>query len=1822
MHRVSGRGVPAATDRRPVVGVMGLHKLTAGDGYTYLTRQVAAHDATEKGHRSLGDYYDQQGESPGHWHGTGLTGLGLSPGQQVSAEQMRSLFGEGRHPDALTLETAAATEGADASTAHAAGALGRPFQVYAAASQFSTEVARAFSEYNRDHGQPWNDALPAETRAAIRTQVGTRLFTGEHDRPPLDARELSGFIARASRHATTAVAGYDLTFSPVKSVSTLWALAPPPVAAQVRAAHDAAVADTLRWLEHEAAFTRLGRGGVRHVPTRGLVAATFTHRDSRAGDPDLHTHVAISNKVQVADDPSSPTGEARWLALDGRMLYQANVAASERYNTRLEAELTSRLGVRFADSRTTPDDRRPVREIDGINTVLTGWWSRRRRAIDARRAQLASDFQARHGRPPTAVEAIALAQQATLETRAAKHAPRSERDQRTTWRNEADHVLGGPAEVDHMLARIPRPRPRTRPRTPGHAWTAQAAAATLEAVESRRATWQVWHLRAEAERQARAATLPRADLDRLVDEIVDHAVASSIRLGAPDPVPEPAPLQRPDGSSVYDVHGSTRYTSGRVLAAEQQILATAQRRGGRAVTDVRVETALAASATDGVTLNDAQAAMVRELTTSGALLQLALAPAGTGKTTAMRTLTHAWSQAGGTVVGLAPSAQAAHELRSAIDPAGGHHTDTLAKLTWTITHQDPARWPPWIHHIGPNTMVVLDEAGQAATTDLAHAIAYVTGRGGVVRLIGDDQQLAAVSAGGVLRDLQRSHGAVTLSQVRRFDDPAEAAATLALRDGDTTALGFYADHGRVHVGDIGAATDQAYAAWTNDRAAGLDSVLLAPTRDLVAQLNGRARADRLTSSPSHDRTGEVALADGNHASAGDVVVTRRNDRTLALSATDWVTNGDRWTVTAVHPDHSITARHHGLSRHRRLPADYVAQHVQLGYATTVHGAQGMTTDTTHAVVTGDEARQLLYVALTRGRRANHVYLATGHDGDPHAAVHPETLRPPTALDVLTQIMERDGAQESATTAQHQTTSPATLLRDAVARYQDALHRAAEQVLTPNTLTTLDAQLEALHPGITDRPAYPALRSRIALLTLDHRDPIETVAASLTDEPVDRAEDPAAVLDLRLANQRVAASGGLPLPWLDHIPQSLASDATWGTYLVARVARITDLAIAVRDQTRSWTPTTAPGWAAPLTDPEHADLLADLAVWRAAHDIPDTAPRPTGLLQQSARSVEHQRHLDRRVRRVHPGARDHRHGIDAELPAAVTTGAGRSALVERLSRLNAVGIPVPDLLDQVARDTRPLPEDCAAEALWWRIVRHLGPAALQANGDEARTLRPDWAPALVRALGDETARRVMDDPSWPALVAAVGARPSDWTADALIVAITHTTGPALPAEELCAALVWRTALMTDPPTDAEDVEPPQPPQRDHEPRSPQATVTELAPATSVERIVQLNSWAMDHFEELYRRSWAPAYMTRRLGTDLADDTRFRVGYAPPGSHHLVRHLTSRGATVAELLDAGLARRRDNEQITDVFRDRLVFPIYSHHRLVGFVARRNPVKDDTACAGPKYLNTRTTRAFSKGTILFGMDEANRSLEAGAVPVLVEGPLDAIAVTTTSPGHVGVAPLGTALTDGQAENLRPYFRSDHSRIIVATDGDRAGWLAARKAFWQLAALDADPRHLRLDAGLDPAAVAATGGSELSEALAQGSSSLGSALLDDLAQAGDLPDVASRLWLSRSAAPIIAATPPEGWPDLISSFEARTQLPPGVLPMDVLEAAGVWDQDPSDTARRQLRRIAAERPTPRPGRDKGATYTPLGHLSTDPARSIESAAVALRSARAVPRR
>jgi hypothetical protein len=309
---------------------MSLHKLTAGSGYDYLTRQIAVLDATEKGHTGLASYYAERGESPGVWIGSGMDGIdGLAVGDPVTAEQMRALFGCGLHPLAELRQQQ--LEGPDLTPEdfQNAARLGAPFKIVENdLIPFRLEVAKRIAALNTAIGSPADASIAAADRARVRTQVARESFRAEHGRDPVNARELAGQIAKESRPRTQTVAGYDLTFSPVKSVSTLWAVADPAVAAVVERAHQAAVNDALKFIEKHALFTRTGPQGIRQVNVRGLVATAFTHRDSRAGDPDLHTHVAVANKVQALD--------GRWLSIDGRVLFKANVAASETYNTALE----------------------------------------------------------------------------------------------------------------------------------------------------------------------------------------------------------------------------------------------------------------------------------------------------------------------------------------------------------------------------------------------------------------------------------------------------------------------------------------------------------------------------------------------------------------------------------------------------------------------------------------------------------------------------------------------------------------------------------------------------------------------------------------------------------------------------------------------------------------------------------------------------------------------------------------------------------------------------------------------------------------------------------------------------------------------------------------------------------------------------------------------------------------------------------------------------------------------------------------------------------------------------------------------------------------------------------------------------------------------------------------------------------------------------------------------------------------------------------------------------------------------------------------------
>lgn len=303
--------------------------------------------------------------------------------------------------------------------------------------------------------------------------------------------------------------------------------------------------------------------------------------------------------------------------------------------------------------------------------------------------------------------------------------------------------------------------------------------------------------------------------------------------------------------------------------------------------------------------------------------------------------------------------------------------------------------------------------------------------------------------------------------------------------------------------------------------------------------------------------------------------------------------------------------------------------------------------------------------------------------------------------------------------------------------------------------------------------------------------------------------------------------------------------------------------------------------------------------------------------------------------------------------------------------------------------------------------------------------------------------------------------------------------------------------------------------------------------------------MAEWESAYAGSPAADYVRARLGTDLNDDDRFRLGYAPAACSALTDRLRAAGVTDAELVDAGLSRWSRRGTLIDTFRDRVVFAVHDpiDGALVGFTARANPSAGTDV---PKYLNTAATPAFTKGAQLFGWAETRADRARGAQAVRVEGAMDALAVTLASAGHaVGLAPMGTALTDTQAELLAQT--SIDRPLLVATDPDLAGRRAAEQDYWTLTSRAVITRTLDLPDGVDPAELWRTNPQALRDALTSRTDATPSlaervalAHVDDHARGLAAGHVEALVHAARRAAGVIAAQPPTEWDPLVEATAA----------------------------------------------------------------------------------
>lgn len=1037
--------------------------MSAGDGYKYLLRTVATGDVDRSLSTPLTRYYNAEGTPPGRWMGAGLPGLGdgsLVDGSAVSEAQLQLLIGMGRDP--LTGQP-----------------LGRAYPVY-----------KSQEERVADRVKALDPSLSLADKAAAITQI--------------EAEE-------AGKSPRRAVAGFDFTFSIPKSASVLWAVADARTQQIIADAHHAAVAEMLAYMEREVAATRTGAtagdGAVAQVDVRGLIATAYDHFDSRAGDPHLHTHVVISNKVQTVLD-------GKWRSLDSRPMHAATVAISEMHEAVFADHLTRALGVTW-ETRDRGKDRNPAWAISSVPESLTAEFSSRSRMIDKEKDRLIADYTAKHGHQPTARTIIRLRAHATLSTRPAKTL-HSLTELTAGWRARASKILRGDATTWATGATQTEAQLLLRADDVPLDVVESIAARVIKAVSEKRTTWRRWNLTAEASRRTKGYRFTSfEDRQAVTDLIADAAEHASLRLTPFELASSPIGFRREDGTSVFRPKHSTIYTSTALLDAEDRLLDRSRALTAPTVSQSTVAGVLQRPRRGEHALGEDQAAALTSIATSGRVLDLLVGPAGAGKTTAMRALRTAWEaeHGKGSVVGLAPSAGAAEVL--AVDLG--------------IATENTAKW--WQNHITrgdtfhPGQLVILDEASLAGTHTLDRITGLAAEAGAKVLLVGDWAQLQSVDAGGTFGLLAHAREEVPeLTDVHRFTHEWEKHASLELRHGNTEVIDTYAEHERITDGDTEQMIDDAYTAWKADRVAGLASILISDSNESVTALNERARTDLILDGVVGGPR-EALLRDEARAAAGDTIITRKNDRRLTAGH-GWVRNGDRWTVLDVRTDGSLLVKRAGAERGSKvvLPAEYVAEHVDLGYAVTSYRAQGVTVDTAHVLVDASMTRENLYVAMTRGRQLNQAYVSVDRPDDAHEMAHPADNDAATGRSVLYGVLQHQGGELSA----HET------LTVEQERWGTIAQLAAEY----NTLAAAaqhDRWVDLIrHSGLTDTEAEAAIGSdAFGPLTAElrraeaHGHDLESLVPRLVAaRQFDDADDIAAVLRYRLAaaTSRYTGSG--------------------------------------------------------------------------------------------------------------------------------------------------------------------------------------------------------------------------------------------------------------------------------------------------------------------------------------------------------------------------------------------------------------------------------------------------------------------------------------------------------------------------------------------------------------------------------------------------------------------------------------------------------------------------------------------------------------------------
>jgi conjugative relaxase-like TrwC/TraI family protein len=794
---------------------------------------------------------------------------------------------------------------------------------------YTRELATDHQQYLSGHGESpgrWYGA--GATSLGLQGEASVAEFQAMFEGRDPTTGELLGHP-----HGGNAVPAFDVVLRPTKSVSVLYGLGDPATSQAVLRAHHAGLAEAVAYLDGHLGARR-GHGGVRRVSGQGVLAVGFEHRTSREGDPLLHTHLVIANRVQGPD--------GRWTALDGRDLYRHRLAADAIYRASYQRELVRTLGVEW-----TAADGHGNRELQGMSQDLVRGFSKRTGQIDQAVQELAADGRERTPR---------LVKWAVQATRKPKQheTPDTLYDR---WRAEAaERGVDPDTLVREMTGRTP---------DRGQEWTVSEEVAgrlfdRLAGPEGLTATASTF-ARPDVlvALGAGLAGAGRAELEELADRFLAERAVSVVA----DRTLEERRWSTPD-----------------LLAVEQRLVISATGRTGEhtaVASHQTVRQALAAHPTAGTD----QQAMVRDLCQGGQGVALVVGRAGTGKTFALGIARHAWQLDGYRLLAAAPTGIATISLQ-------GEGFEDVATCDRLLGDLDRGQ-----EQLDPRTVLVVDEAGMLGSRKLARLLEHAQQARAKVVLVGDDRQLAPIDAGGGFRALRLRLGASELVENRRQQQAWEREALEFVRDGLVgEAVAAYRAHDRVVAADSKPAATLALLQdwWQAWQEAEQDS-----TQDVIVLAGRRAEVDRLNTACQQllnhrGRLGQERLqVDDRKLAVGDRVVCGRN----AIGQLG-VANGTRGTITALDPSQrSLTIQVDGAdAREVTLPGWYLDgrqrgernRRVDLAYATTGHRAQGLTRWRALVHLTGTEDGNWLYVQLSRAKQDTRVYAVVGPEPHPAA----------------------------------------------------------------------------------------------------------------------------------------------------------------------------------------------------------------------------------------------------------------------------------------------------------------------------------------------------------------------------------------------------------------------------------------------------------------------------------------------------------------------------------------------------------------------------------------------------------------------------------------------------------------------------------------------------------------------------------------------------------------------------------------------------------------------------------------------------------------------